>query len=78
MKKTLVNIGKILSKSEQRQISGGSPYTCSRGSQASCDEYCHSLMIIYTNDNPQEARDGALQALEDNCGITVIGGPSLF
>ena len=80
MKKSILHIGSALSKAEQQQINGGSPYNCgSQYSQQNCDEYCHSLMLIYSNgNNDPDSRDNALDALENRCGVEVIGDDNVL
>jgi hypothetical protein len=77
MKKEILNIGKVLNKTQQKAINGGSPYSCDpQYTQENCDEYCHSLMTIFSGSATCEIAS----ILESNCGISVEGcdSPSIL
>jgi hypothetical protein len=73
MKKSVLNLGKTLNRAEQKLINGGygSGYNCGSGySQSNCNEYCHSVMVIYSNNTSNCYVENILT---NSCGVTITG-----
>ncbi|WP_394749186.1 hypothetical protein [Spongiimicrobium salis] len=71
MKKSIQNLGKILSKSEQKKVGGGQ-YNCGPTvSQMNCDEYCEQVSFIlqheWLNENTHNVRT-LMRLMTDVCG----------